>query len=98
MSTLDESTVIKANDAHLTTTVDGDVVILNDATGEYQALHGTGPHIWETIQEPMSVEAVLASIEDRFDPSEPGWREETVAFIDEMVEAHLVDIVNEAPA
>lgn len=98
MTTLSESTVIKANQAHLTTTVDGELVILNDATGEYQALHGTGPHIWEAIQEPMSVESVLASIEEQFDPPDPDWREETIAFIDEMVEAQLVEIVNEAPA
>lgn len=92
---MDPATTITAGDNCLATTVDGEVVVLNQTTGEYQGLQGIGPHVWEEVQSPTTVDAVYTSVEASFDNRPPDWQDEVLAFLEELKRHELIEVVDE---
>jgi hypothetical protein len=70
--------VVVASDDQISRDLDGEAVILNMKSGVYCGLNEVGAHIWQLIQEPMSVghirdillEVVVGNMQDlsRFKP------------------------------
>lgn len=91
---MDPERTITATESCLTTTIDDEVVILNEATGEYQGLHGIGPFVWDQLQEATTAEAVCAAVADAFDDRPDGWESEVLAFLRALEEQHLIEVVD----
>lgn len=97
MPIIDTETVISVSDDVLATTVEDEVVVLNQATGEYQGLSGVGTMVWELAADPVAVSSILDSIETEYDDHPPGWRDEVVGFIEELVSEQLIEVVERPP-
>ncbi|WP_221625672.1 PqqD family protein [Halobellus ruber] len=67
MSTLTDTTEIVAADDCLSTTIDGESVILHMGTDEYYGFNEVGTFVWESIQEPRSLEAVCEDVTDEYE-------------------------------
>lgn len=94
MTTIDTSTTVQVSDDCIATTIDEEVVILNQSTGEYQGLHGVGPRIFELAQEPTPVGTILETIRDEFGDRPASWRTEVLAFIEELATHHVIEVVD----
>jgi hypothetical protein len=86
-----DSTVV-ANDNHVATTVDDEVVLLNNENGKYQGLVGVGPVIWDLLQDPTTPDDIVDHVADEFDVQRERCEADVHAFLDELVEEHLVDV------
>jgi hypothetical protein len=77
---------------HVTaTTIDDEVVLLNDDTGLYQGLQGVGPRIWELIQEPTTVEAVADTIATEYDVDRDRCEQDVLDFVETLADENLVE-------
>lgn len=89
---VDATTTVTASDHPTTSTVDGELVLLNTDTGMYQGLTGVGPRVWELIQEPVTVQRVIDTIADEYDVSDESCEEDVIEFVQTMADEKLIEI------
>lgn len=89
---VDPTTTVVVSDHPTTTTIDGELVLLNTETGLYQGLTGVGPRVWELLQEPTTVQRLVDLITAEYDVSAESCEEDIRTFVDTMAEEKLVEI------
>ena len=72
MSQITGSTTIVSSDETLSTTLDGEAVILHTGSGQYFGFNEVGSDIWELIDEPHTVAEVTDHITDKYDVKKLG--------------------------
>lgn len=92
MSTLSDSTEVVATDSCLSTTVDGESVILHADAGKYYGFNEVGTYVWELLQEPHTVEGVVQSVHEAYDVEYERCREDVEDLLAELVEKDLVRV------
>jgi hypothetical protein len=66
------------------------LVAMDIKAGLYFTLVGTGPRIWELLEQPSRPDAIVEAILAEFEVDEATGREETLAYIRKLMEAGLV--------
>jgi len=94
---LNQASVVVRRQEPLTTTVDGEIVMLSPDRGAYFSLGETGSRIWELLETPLSVDELCAGLVDEFAVDADTCHAETLAFLEELVRAGLVE-VQDGPA
>lgn len=89
---VDTTTTVTASDHPTTTTVDGELVLLNTETGTYQGLTGVGPRVWELLQEPTTVQYLADTIAEEYDVADASCEEDILEFVRTMVDEKLVEV------
>ncbi|MDD4932954.1 MAG: PqqD family protein [Methylacidiphilaceae bacterium] len=74
----------------VSTEVDGTVVILQTEEGTYYQLDGAGKAVWELLDEPTSLEALVAALVTEFEVDETRCRADTEALLGELLDRRLV--------
>ena len=92
MTAIEPDTTVVAAETHVSTTVDGETVLLNNETGTYQGLSGVGPRIWELVQEPTTVETVVETLSTEYDVDSKRCERDVCAFLQELAAEQLVEI------
>lgn len=92
MSRVDAQTLVTAAEHPVATTIEGELVLLNIETGMYQGLHGVGPHIWDLLQEPTSVESIVETLVTEYDVDAESCEADVRTFIEMLSEENLVEI------
>ena len=85
------STVVRAKD-QVSCDLAGEAVILNTKSGIYYGLNPVGARIWELIQEPTTIGAVLDSLLKEFDVTPERSQKELFALIEDMAARELISI------
>ena len=70
--------------------VSGGILLMNIKSGCYFTLVGTGPRIWELLEQPSRPDAIVEAILAEFEVDAVTGREETLAYIRKLMEAGLV--------
>jgi hypothetical protein len=86
-----EDTVRAVDDA-ISTTIDEEEVILNLETSSYHGLNRVGSEIWTRIQEPRTVDELVAALDDEYDVATPKLEADVREFVADLDEAGLVDV------
>lgn len=81
---------IKRNPELVSTDVDGDKVMMSIESGEYFGLDPVGSRIWELIENPIKVEALIELLVDEFEVSKEQCEIDTLEFLDELLEKKLL--------
>lgn len=89
---LDDSTEVVAAEDCLSTTLDGESVILHMDAGEYYGFNEVATFIWDRIQEPRTVGELCESVTDEYDVSIERSREDTEALLNDLDAKGLVEI------
>lgn len=78
--------------AHVWARVGDEIIVLNVSRGRYYGLNGVAAAIWEMLQEPIELPAVLELLEERY-ASIPsvGIRRQVEEFLGELLELGLID-------
>lgn len=90
MSTLTESTQIVAADGCLSTTIDGETVILHVDAGKYYGFNEVGTYVWDLLQRPRTVEEVCRAVVEEYDVTYDRVRDDVDEIVRELAEKDLV--------
>ena len=78
-------------------TIDGEVIVINLASGNYYSLKGSGADVWDVIQSAPGVDrnAIASTIADRFDRPSHAIEQEIGGFLEQLSAEELVATVEE---
>lgn len=82
----------RAKDDVLFCELDGELVLLNTATGVYFGLDATGTRIWHLIQEHRSLRPVLEALVAEYDVSAARGEADLLDFVALLEEHALLDV------
>lgn len=73
-------------------TIDGEVIIINLASGVYYSIEGSGAEVWDLLQQAPGLKAadIVAALEPHFDCSQAELEVSVLHFLDELREEGLI--------
>ncbi len=77
--------------------IDGEMVLLNLATGVYFGLDEVGSRIWHLLGAHQSFKPVIDALQDEYDVTEAQCAQDLIGLVAQMMEQGLVE-VNASPA
>lgn len=89
MPEITESTEVRADDNCLSTTLDGETVILHMEEGTYYGFNDVGTFVWESLQRSQTVEEVCQSVAAEYDVEYGECHEDVKQMIAELVQKDL---------
>lgn len=90
--TIDSSTEVVAADDCLSTTLDGESVILHVEAGEYYGFNEVATDVWESLQEPKTVREVCDDVVEAYDVDYERCRDDVDDLLVDLVERDLVRV------
>jgi len=88
---------VVARDAPVASTVDDELVVLNERTGEYQGLTGIGPEVWDCIQEPITIGTVVDHVMAEYDVDHETCTADVRDFVADLIEHDLAERAEDGP-
>ncbi len=76
----------------VSSSLDGEEVILNLANGTYYGLDPVGARIWSLLKEPCTVAQVCEAIVAEYDVTPERCQQDVLALLSDLVEAELVEV------
>lgn len=97
MSPFTPSTPLRATDRQLSTSLDGQAVILDTAAGRYFSLDGVGALVWELLNgaQDTTVETLEAAVLSRYDVEPERCRHDLLALLTDLADKGLVEVAPE---
>jgi hypothetical protein len=92
MSALSKRSRVSAAPGQVSSTVDGEAVILNTTTGVYYGLDRVGAWVWETIQTPRTVSELHRELLDAFDVDAERADRDLRNLLEELAAARLITV------
>lgn len=80
---------------HLYSEIKGEGVILSLKNGKYYGVNPVGASIWQVIQSPSTLREIQTAITREYDVDQETCNQEVLAFLEQMVNEELIEIVNE---
>lgn len=77
--------------------LDGKVVLLSIENGEYYHMNEVGSRIWALIEQPLTVEEILARLLVEFDVERATCEQEALTFLDNLRQRRLLRVEGGAP-
>lgn len=84
--------VVRASSNQVSSTVEGEAVILELRNGAYYGLDPVGTTVWKLIQEPISVSDVCAAIVGEFDVAAARCETDVLELLRRLDEVGLLEI------
>lgn len=73
--------------------LDGDTVMMDIESGKYFALNPVGTHIWETLENPGTLQSLIDSIHENFEVEMASQMNIDISeFLDELIENGLIQV------
>jgi hypothetical protein len=92
MVAIDSGSTVVATDNCVTTTIDGEIVLLNNETGRYQGLSGVGPDIWDRIQEPTEPATIVSALVEEYDVDRDRATNDVERFLETLAAEQLINV------
>ncbi len=89
---LSKSSVISAAPGQVSSTVEGEAVILNLETGVYYGLNPVGAWVWDAIQTPRTLAQIHEDLVAEFDVDIERGEQDLVALLEELAAARLIEV------
>lgn len=86
------STIIQRDSKLITSKMDGETVMMSINNGEYYGLDPIGSRIWELIENPISVESLIAKLRCEYDIEIAQCEHDTTIFLQQMANKNLLII------
>lgn len=80
---------------HLYSEIKGEGVILSLKNGKYYGVNPVGASIWQAVQSPATLQEIQTAVTREYDVDRETCRQEVLAFLEQMVNEELVEILNE---
>jgi len=86
------STVLVRSSEQVSSELDGKVVLLSIANGEYYHMNAVGSRVWELLAEPRSVEAVIGILLAEFEVERAVCERDVLPFLSRLMSAGLLRV------
>lgn len=96
LAEISADTKISAAQGQLSSELNDESVILNLDSGIYYGLNEIGARIWELVQQPCSFDRLLNTLLEEYQVSEVVCRQELTRILQELRQAALIEVSNEA--
>lgn len=93
--TIIASTTAVAAENALSTTIDGETVILQQEAGEYYGLNEVATFIWELLEEPRTVNTICEAVTAEYDVTHERCESDVTMMLAELAEKELVTLSKE---
>lgn len=87
---MDKNTILSRKSGIMTADMNGATVMMDIETGKYYNLGETGGRIWELLESPMSLDALLDALTKEYSVSVEQCEKDTVPFLASLVERGLL--------
>jgi len=94
---LSSTTRVIASDTALSTTLDGEAVILETESGTYYGLNDVATQIWDTLDEPRTVAQLQESILEQYDVEADRVQRDLESVLTDMAANDLVEFEHTEP-
>lgn len=84
------STTVVASERAISTTLDGEEVILDRDDGEYYGLNEVGTFVWELLEQPQSIDDLCDDVTARYDVEYERCRNDIEELAIELADKNLV--------
>ncbi|MBQ4551084.1 MAG: lasso peptide biosynthesis PqqD family chaperone [Oscillospiraceae bacterium] len=85
-----DATILSRREGLMTADMNGSAVMMDIMTGKYYNLGQIGGRIWEILEEPMTVAALVEKLTDEYDVSAEQCRSDILPFLDTLLERGLL--------
>ena len=85
-----DTTVLSRRAGLMTADMNGSTVMMDMKTGKYYNLGTVGCRIWELLEEPMTIAALVKKLTDEYDVSAAQCRADILPFLDTLLERGLL--------
>ena len=93
MSAITLSSKVHASQDHVACDLDDETVLLSLRTGEYYGLNEVAASVWKLIQQPVTVEELLAALLEQFEMDDVSRCEnEVIALLNQLRELELISV------
>ena len=89
-------TIVRRSDTLLSTSLDDDVVMMDVEQGAYYGLEAVAARIWALTEQPLSVGSLCDRLATEYQVSPEQCQQEVLAFLSELLNQHIVQIVTRA--
>ena len=86
-----DTTVLSRRAGLMTADMNGSAVMMDIMPGKYYNLGEVGGRIWELLEEPVSVAALVRKLADEYDVSAAQCRADIAPFLNTLLERGLVE-------
>jgi hypothetical protein len=87
------ATIVKRSDRQVACNLNGEVALLHLDKGLYFGLQNVGAHIWDALQEPRSVDEIIATVLTHFDVAPEICRADVLKFLVSLQEAGMIEVL-----
>ncbi len=95
MPRLNKDSQVQRNPKLLANQMDGEIVMMSIANGEYYGLDEVGSRIWELMEKPVSIDNLVEQLMAEFDVDYDGCLRDTQEFLEDLLDKDLVLVKNE---
>ena len=85
-----DNTVLSRREGLMAADMNGSAVMMDIMTGKYYNLGQVGGRIWELLEEPMTVAALIKKLTEEYDVSAQQCRADTMPFLTALVQRGLL--------
>ena len=93
MSPIDAAALIVRDPDMIAAEMDGDLVMMSIERGEYFGIGGVGTLAWELLEQPTTVDHLVAAVCEEFEVDADTCRADLLAFAEELMAMGLVKAV-----
>lgn len=86
--------LVSSSKENIVSDMGGEKVMLSVKSGNYYNLGRIGGRIWDSIAEPVTIEAVVGTLTDEFDIGAEQCTEQVISFLEQLRKEGLI-LVNE---
>jgi hypothetical protein len=93
MNIINHQSIIQRSNKLVSSNMDGETVMMSIENGEYFGLNPVGSRMWELIENPIEVDALIELLLDEFDVSREQCEIETMEFLNHLLDKKLLTII-----
>lgn len=90
--TITNQSIISRSPDQVQTEMQGEIALMHVESGKFFAVKSVLANLWRELEDPKSVDALVAAMMDIYDVSESECRQDIVEVLESMVKADLVRV------
>lgn len=87
---MNDTTILSRREGLMTADMNGSAVMMDVVTGKYYNLGAVGGRIWELLEEPMTLAALVQKLTAEYDVSAKQCRTDILPFLNTLLERGLL--------
>lgn len=88
-----ENRTFVREDCIIATALDQELIVLDVEKGKYLTINAVGADIWRLLVDPISFEALVSTLAERYDGPHEQISRDALVFLDKLVSRGLVRVV-----